>query len=308
MKNKINTMSTSFLDLLSGALGAVILLFVIVPKTSLSELELVEQIRSLDIETTELDSIFSIIQQEEDTISISEYKTVIERVQNHLKNSQVIVESLSKQVEEGQKEIKALKRKQHQLHTENTQLKTQVKSLPQPSKKVKKKEQVLAKMSKSNAAQQRQETTPKVKSTDKTFYFGFDSELSIVLNWDTSATDVDLYLEKDGTFVDGFNRTKSFGKWVRVPKKYLSKPTEVIIQKNLVPGSYKIHAHVSRPRRGGEATISGFVAMDLGGTTTQKFDFPKKKMNSTAPPYHKRADGSTVIGTLEVTENSISFN
>lgn len=303
-------MSTSFLDLLSGALGAVILLFVIVPKTSISELELVEQIRSLEIETSQLDSLLISIKGQDSVILLSEYNRIVDEVQVQMKKNQVLVESLSKQVDQAQKEIKVLKRKEHTLKVENKELQKQIKK--QTKSETKQAKPLAAKTSsksKSTTITQTQSSTTKtVKDTDKQFYFGFESQLSVVINWDTSAYDVDLYLEKEGSFVDGFNRSKPFGKWVRIPKKYLSRPTEVIIQKELVPGTYKIHAHLSRPRRDAKVDITGFVAMDLGGQKTQKIDFGKKQIKSTPPPYHKRADGSTLIGTLEVLENQIILN
>ena len=294
-------MSTSFLDLLSGALGAIILLFVIVPKTSISELELVEQIRSLEIETSELDSLLISISDQDTIISLSDYQKVVKEVQAQMKKNKLLVESLTKQVDNAQKEIKTLKRSEAKLKIENRELRSKV----QPKKQVKpeeKRKQTPQPMAKTITEQK----SKVVKNSDKSFYFGFDAQLSLVMNWDSSEIDVDLYLENDGKFVDGFNRTRSFGKWVRVPKKYLSKPTEVIIQQELVPGTYKVHAHVAKPRRDGEATVTGFVAMDLGQGNTRKYDF-KKKMKSTAPPYHKRANGSTLIGELEVTENNIVF-
>lgn len=311
MKKQINTMSTSFLDLLSGALGAVILLFVIVPKTSISELELVEQIRSLEIETSQLDSLLISIKGQDSVILLSEYNRIVEEVQVQMKKNKNLVESLSKQVDQAQKEIKVLQRKEHSLKVENRELQKEVQKLT-PKQSTNQPKPMAAKSSvqssNSTTTAQQSSVSRTVKDTDKQFYFGFEAELSIVVNWDTSAYDVDLYLENEGSFVDGFNRTKPFGKWVRIPKKYLSRPTEVIIQNELVPGTYKIHAHLSRPRRDAEVDITGFVAMDLGGDKTQKIDFGKKQIKSTAPPYHKRADGSTLIGTLEVLENQIIFN
>jgi hypothetical protein len=300
MKKGINTMSTSFLDLLSGALGAIILLFVIVPKTSISELELVEQIRSLEIETSELDSLLISISDQDTIISLSDYQKVVKEVQAQMKKNILLVESLTKQVDNAQKEIKTLKRSEAKLKIENNELRSKVQQVNKAKPEVKK--QTSQPMAKTVT----EEKSKVVKNSDKSFYFGFDAQLSLVMNWDSSEVDVDLFLENDGKFVDGFNRTRDFGKWVRVPKKYLSKPTEVIIQQELVPGTYKIHAHLARPRRDGEATVTGFVAMDLGQGKTRKYDF-KKKIESTAPPYHKRANGSTLIGELEVTENNIIF-
>ena len=43
-KKEINIFSISFLDLLSGALGAVIILYIIIPKLNAEEIELLDEV------------------------------------------------------------------------------------------------------------------------------------------------------------------------------------------------------------------------------------------------------------------------
>lgn len=310
MKKEVNTMTMSFLDLLSGALGAVILLFVIVPKTSISEKEVLSQMKQLELDAVQIDSLLQELAESEETISIEEYLTVVDKVKTQLKKEKVLREKLTAQMAEGEKAIKDLQRNKHMLNVELAQArrdmqaqKTKNTALAASNAKSRNTKKATAQ----KVAQIEKQVT-KVKKNDRPFFFGFEAPLCIVLNWDTASTDVDLFLEKEGSFCDGFNRTQSFGRWVRVPKKYLSKPTEVIIQKEIVPGTYKIHAHVSRPRKGGQANISGFVALDLGENKSQKINFKKQVMTSAPPPYHKKANGSTLIGELIVTETNIQFN
>ena len=308
MKKSIDTMGTSFLDLLSGALGAVILLFVLVPKTTITDKELIDQMKSLEIESSQLDSLMIQLANSSDTISVSDYLQVVEQVKKLQAKNELMVDKMSKQLANAQERIAAQKRNELKLKNDARVLEQKMNELINRQKSMASVQSTSKSKSTSTTATTSTDKRVKsVKDSDKAFYFGFDAELSIVLNWDSSEVDVDLYLENDGKFCDGFNRTKSFGKWVRVPKKYLSRPTEVIIQQKLVPGTYKVHAHVSRPRRSGSAKINGFVAMDLGGAKTRKFEFKSKTINSGPPPYHKRADGSTLIGTLEVTDSNISF-
>lgn len=308
MKKQVNTMSTSFLDLLSGALGAVILLFVLVPKTTITDKDLIDQMKSLEIEASQLDSLLTQIADSGENISLEDYQKVVEEIKLSQKKNKVMMEQLSKQLANAQESNRALKRKEHQLKVEADMMKEQIQQLKSTSAPIAQKTSSNSSKSSQKSQTVTTESSKVVKDSDKTFYFGFDSELSVVLNWDSSDVDVDLFLENEGNYVDGFNRSKPFGKWVRVPKKYLSKPTEVIIQPELVPGTYTIHAHLSRPRRDASTEITGFVAMDLGKGKTKKYDFRKQTITTTAPPYHKRADGSTLIGTLEVTENNITFN
>lgn len=302
-------MSTSFLDLLSGALGAVILLFVLVPKTTMTDKELIDQMKSLEIETTTLDSLMKNLAESGDTISLDQYLEVVEKVNLLQKKNKVMMEKLSKQLANAQEEVRQLQRSQHQLKVEAQEMKKELDRLQQQKVQmasVNSKSLEKSAKTSSEAKTVTNQTAKVVKDSDKSFYFGFEAQLSVVLNWDSSDVDVDLFLESDGAFVDGFNRNKPFGKFVKVPKKYLSNPTEVIIQQELVPGTYKVHAHLARPRRDAQAKVTGFVAMDLGSGQTKKYDF-SKEIKSSAPPYHRRADGSTLIGELEVTENNISF-
>lgn len=298
-------MSTSFLDLLSGALGAVILLFVLVPKTTMTDKELIDEMKSLEIEASVLDSLMKNLADQGDTISLEQYLEVVQKVNFLQKKNKVMIEKLSIQLANSQEAVRALKRTKRQLEIETRVLKEKIRELNKAQTKIARASQETSSKA-STSTTLSQKTTEVIRDSDKSYYFGFEAELSVILKWDSTDIDVDLFLENEGSFVDGFNRNKPFGKFVKVPRKYMTHPMEVIIQQELVPGTYKVHAHLARPRRDAEVNVSGLIAMDLGGSQTRKFEF-NKMIKSTAPPYHRRADGSTLIGELEITEENISF-
>jgi len=56
-RKEINVFGASFLDLLSGALGAVIILYVIVPKLTAEQSDILEQVDQLNEDLTEISTI-----------------------------------------------------------------------------------------------------------------------------------------------------------------------------------------------------------------------------------------------------------
>ena len=54
-RQEINIFGTSFLDLLSGALAAVIILFIIIPKMTKEDVELLEKVKEIQEITTSID-------------------------------------------------------------------------------------------------------------------------------------------------------------------------------------------------------------------------------------------------------------
>ena len=82
-KNSIQVFSISFLDLLSGALGAVIILYVIVPKMPVSEEEFERQAKVAEL----VDQFDLNIDQLADYVSpdvVEEFKRLLESVENEL--------------------------------------------------------------------------------------------------------------------------------------------------------------------------------------------------------------------------------
>lgn len=56
-RKEINIFGTSFLDLLSGALGAVIILFIIVPKMSVQQQEALQELETLNVQVEQLSDL-----------------------------------------------------------------------------------------------------------------------------------------------------------------------------------------------------------------------------------------------------------
>lgn len=106
-KNPIQVFSISFLDLLSGALGAVIILYVIVPKMPVSEDEFERQARVAEL----VEELNLNIDQLADYVSpevLEEFKNLLESVENELNLLSEENTRLQRSLDEANQNVSAL--------------------------------------------------------------------------------------------------------------------------------------------------------------------------------------------------------
>lgn len=100
----------SFIDLLSGALGAVILLFIIVPKMDIESMNASKKLDSLGLKVDQLDSM---VVQLGNSVDREVYQDVINKIKaikNDLENSKKIVKKLEDEVKSLQVRVEDLTR------------------------------------------------------------------------------------------------------------------------------------------------------------------------------------------------------
>ena len=107
-RKEINVFSVSFLDLLSGALAAVIILFIIVPKMTSEQQSVLEQIEGLKTEVVELDSLLA---QLHNSIPADEYTKLMDK----LDSFQDLIDNLEQHVSSLQAETEKLKAENEEL-------------------------------------------------------------------------------------------------------------------------------------------------------------------------------------------------
>ena len=90
-RKEINVFGTSFLDLLSGALAAVIILFVIVPKMSSADQEALREIQEAEVQVTDLAEM---VRQLENSVPHEQFDAIMQQIED-LQNT---IERLSEQV------------------------------------------------------------------------------------------------------------------------------------------------------------------------------------------------------------------
>ena len=108
-RKEINIFGTSFLDLLSGALGAVIILFIIVPKMTQENIDAIEKVKKIEAVVESID------------VALEEIKTRVPKEEYELIKGEL--DELKNKVDLLNKEIENLKQDIIKITQENTQLK-----------------------------------------------------------------------------------------------------------------------------------------------------------------------------------------
>ena len=91
-RKEINVFGTSFLDLLSGALAAVIILYVIVPKMSQTEREALDELQQMNVQVDELSEQLQALR---DMIPQDTYRALVDQVEQMQQTMQQLEESIA---------------------------------------------------------------------------------------------------------------------------------------------------------------------------------------------------------------------
>lgn len=290
-KKEINVFSVSFLDLLSGALGAVLILFIIIPKMTEEQQNALEQLDQLDVQVEQLSEL---MEQMQNSVPAELYEQIRQKI-----------EEMQQTIEELAHEVRHLQNRVSKLEQENTELRQQ---LEQTQQQLEQAQQELERLRK----EQRKKDGLPSNLADK-------GEMEVFILW-AENVDVDLYVqnmetmetcqhpsrENDrrntwpwGTLTEDINNTRLGPEG--------SKYYELFYQVKPVPGRYKVyfniwdHPNASLENRwsGKPATVTGFVVIYPGKPNEKRIDFPTVTL--------RQAMVDHVVGTLLVTENDIQL-
>jgi multidrug efflux pump subunit AcrA (membrane-fusion protein) len=267
----------SFLDLLSGALGAVLILFIIIPKMTAEQQNALEQIEQLDVQIEELNSL---IEQARNSIPTE----LFEQIQSQLAELQQTIDDLDRQVQQMQQRIDNLENENRQLREE----------LAETQRQLQQAQQQLAQQQ----AQNRNIADGKI--------FGTNAKLGIICMWPENI-DVDLYVKNLATDEICYHGKKNtrFG---NLMEDVISRESndddryEVFYQSQIVPGRYLVYVniyHNASLANATSATIDGYAVMFPGTANQQKLPF--RQIRLTTPGQN------VTIGTLEVTTTNINL-
>jgi hypothetical protein len=321
-KKEISPFSIAFLDLLSSALAAVIILFVIVPKTDV-QIDVFED--ELDLfrgEMDLLDSLYADITEHLAQDELLAWSTLITRLKQsslemenqmdllskRLEETKVSNESLEQRLEQSENNLREMMEENRKLRTTQASLQRRVARTQQSEEKTPQEEtpEKTTETRQPIAQQPKQEADPTPEPSPLgDFLFGMNPEFAVMINWEDQSHSFDLYLKTENRFTDNHNRSTSFGRWLRIPRRYNPTPHQVIIQNEVVPGEYEIYVHLFRPRNI-SATFNGFIAFQPEGGTPRMVQLGEIEIPSTPPPY--RDGGGVLIGTLKLTETTMEFN
>ena len=299
-RKEINIFSISFLDLLSGALGAVLILFIIIPKMTSEQQNVLEEIEQLNIQTEELAQL---LEQTRDTVPAEIY----EQIRAQLENMPDVIDALTQSVQNLQQRL-------HEAETENAQLRIQTeqqrRELEQTQEQLQQTQERLREAQrqlKDALAKQRQNDGLPSNFVDK-------GDVQVFILWEEHV-DVDLFVENlaNGEIcsqpgLEGDN-VKSWG-MLTEDVNHLRlrgdgvKYYEIFYQPRPIPGKYKVWFNIFQSQDGTHwsgkpATVSGFIVMFSGGPNEKRIDFPTVTLT--------RALEDHVVGTLTVTENNITL-
>ncbi len=129
-RKEINVFNVSFLDLLSGALGAVLILFVVVPKLDSSirqQLQELETFKELKLEANEIQTM---IKQLEGSVS----KQVVSDLQNKFGSLDNNIDKLQKEVRQLQTQLSKSESEKENLQEKVEQLKKQMENMKKEMK------------------------------------------------------------------------------------------------------------------------------------------------------------------------------
>lgn len=279
-RKEINIFSVSFLDLLSGALAAVIILFVVVPKMTQQQQESLRTIDSLQVQ---VDDLANIIKRARNAIPDSIYRQIVAQV----KRMEQTIDSLRQQTNNLQRQLAECDEQNESLRGE----------LQRTQKRLQQAERIV------NEQQQNQVGPGEV-------IYGLNAQLGIVCKWEENI-DVDLHVVNRTT-----NEVCSFRKKEFSWGNYLSditsrgqndKTYELFYQMQIVPGQYDIYLHLYSAT--GTAKVNGFIRYKPLTNQEIMIKFPNEyTLTNTGqkPPYPPQ--GGTKVGTLNITQNGITLN
>lgn len=128
-RKEINIFNVSFLDLLSGALGAVIILYVIIPKMSATEQETLETLQNLQVEAQEVQQMMAQLENSVD-------KELFAQLEEKINTMQQNIEKLTQQVTEMSAQLKDAKEKLAQCEEQLEELKQAKEELEEVKKRL----------------------------------------------------------------------------------------------------------------------------------------------------------------------------
>ena len=282
MRKQLNIFGTSFLDLLSGALAAVIILYVIVPKMTAEQQDVLQQIEQMEVQMNQLTDIMQRLQNSVD-------RTLYEQIQQQIDQLQNTIAELRQQTTALQQRLAAAERDNQQLRQQNELLQQQIREQQQ------------------QMAQMQQRLNNCEGTTDVTDgkIFGTNADLGIVCSWPENV-DVDLYVKNLATGEECFYSRKNteFGNLLEDVQSHTNGDDryELFYQKEIVPGRYQVRVNIYEKIRnwnGQPAHVKGFIVLHPGKPNQQKIPYGTITLTQKGV-FH-------TIGTLTVTQTNITL-
>lgn len=173
----IGIFGTSFLDLLSGALGAVIILFIIVPKMSQADAELMDKVRAIEELALDIDQIAAQIEN-----SVPE--AVLDKVKDELDNLKQTVADLQRQIDQLEEDLERVQSRNAALEAVVEKQQEELERLRQQLGEAKDK------------LKEKEDAGRTASTVEKTL--GVFAQFGILCRWEELDADIDMGVQKFG--------------------------------------------------------------------------------------------------------------
>lgn len=306
-KKEINVFSVSFLDLLSGALAAVIILFVIVPKMTNEEQEVVEVVNALDAQVSELDSLINLARNSVEDSIFQRIQAELDAMRDNLDEARERAASLEQELENTQQRNRRLEGQLVETEARIREMETALaEAQSRPSQEQIADLQNQLAEARAELESQREDAAQGGGGPGASM-FGVNAKFAVVCDWQENI-DVDLYLKHvaSGRWIHYQNTSEDFGNYLGDVQSRDADDGkfEMIFQsENVVTGTYEVWYHVYKP---GTARISGYAVLYPFTPRERKIKFENITLNHT--PSKPLAGGGAKIGILRVSENTITLN
>ena len=267
-KKDINIFGTSFLDLLSGALASVIILFVIVPKKTSSDVEIIEKFKELEVVATEVQDLTAKLKE-------SVPKDVFKEIAQELEDLRKKISQLRDKIREMEDDVK-------RMTEENTNLKQQVAAQTEEIERLK--EQLRAAQARAAAAERANTAANTVERT-----LGVFAKFGILCRWEQTDTDVDIGVQRFGDSPEQCWRMHASKKWgilgedVRERATDESERFELFYVPEIYPDVYTAWCNVYTGSIGKEANVTATLIYHPGKADEQRYEIGPFHIEQNAP-------------------------
>lgn len=265
-RKQINIFNVSFLDLISGALGAVILLFIISAQLITEVTQELEALERLDVEVAELEDIL-----EEAKNSIP--KEVYEEIQAQIEQLKGAISELESQVAQLQEQLKNCEAQRTQLEQ---QIQAQQQQIEQQQQQIE------------NLNQQMRQCEANMEKLEGEARFAV-----ITMRWETPRDDVDLHVTDPSGTVFNYSNPQHAGRPGLLSKDDTSGPGFEVWQINAAnPGSYKIEAVLYASKSGQAPTLETWFYYRNGTKQFQNITLTQQGERKLITSFRFNSDGT----------------
>lgn len=264
-RKEINIFGTSFLDLLSGALGAVIILFIIVPKMTQSDVELIEKVKQVEALAVDVEEL---VERLENSIP----KELLEEIESELEELKSTIEQLQQRVTELSEDVKRLSEENLELKEQNEQQKEEIEELRARLAAAEARAEVVERELEEKS---REETVNRVEEV-----LGVFAKFGILCRWSETNADVDMGVQRFGGEPEHCWRMYPSKKWgilgedVRERGFDEEERFELFYVPEIYPDTYTAWVNIYDGSAGRSARINATLVFHPGKPDEQRYDVP----------------------------------